>query len=250
MPTLEGRVAIVTGAAQGIGQVYAETLAREGAAVALVDLKEEQAQANADAITRAGGQAIAIGCDVSDAGSVAAMCKTTAQSLGGIDILVNNAAIYEGYVSYALEEIPLDYWNRFLDVNASSVLICTQAVVPYMRERGGGRIVNQSSDGAQMVRNQYGLTKLLVQGLTVGFAGTLGPDKITVNAIAPGPIDTKATLDKYTESMQHLEAPLLIKRLGTPTDLAEFLAFVVSDKGEWITGQIFHINGGFWSRPA
>jgi 3-oxoacyl-[acyl-carrier protein] reductase len=247
---LEGKVAIVTGAAQGIGRVYAETLARDGAAVAVVDLKEEQAREVAESIEAAGGRAIPIRADVADPESVAAMCATTAAELGGIDILVQNAAIYEGYVNYALEDIPLAYWSQFLSVNATSVLIGTQAVVPYMRERGGGRIVNQSSDGAQMVRNQYGLTKLLVQGLTVGFAATLGGDGITVNAIAPGPIDTKATLDKYVGNMEHLEAPLLIKRLGTSTDLAEFLALIVSDKGEWITGQIFHINGGFWTRPA
>jgi NAD(P)-dependent dehydrogenase (short-subunit alcohol dehydrogenase family) len=250
MTALGGKVAIVTGAAQGIGQVYAETLARDGAAVALVDLKEDKARTNAEAIVAAGGRAIAIGADVSDPDAVAAFCKQTAGEFGGIDILVNNAAIFEGYVAHPLESIPLDYWNRFLDVNVTSVLACTQAVVPYMQERGGGRIVNQSSDGAQSVHSQYGLSKLLVQGLTVGFAATLGGDNITVNAIAPGPIDTKAMHDRHGDNVANLEAQLHIKRLGTPADLAEVLAFIVSAKGEWITGQIFHINGGFWTRPA
>jgi 3-oxoacyl-[acyl-carrier protein] reductase len=249
--TLEGKVAIVTGAAQGIGEVYAKTLARDGAAVVLVDLKEDAAQARADEISAGGGRAIAIGADIADPDAVARMCRTAADELGGIDILVNNAALYEGYTDYKLEEIPLDYWNRFLDVNATSVLLTSQAVVPYMRERGGGRIVNQSSTAAELMYNQYGLTKLLVQGLTVGFARYVGGDGITVNAIAPGPIDTPATMDNYaSRGIDHFLAGLEIKRMGTAQDLAEFLAFVVSDKAAWITGQIFHVNGGFWMRPA
>ncbi|MDX6507565.1 MAG: 3-oxoacyl-[acyl-carrier protein] reductase [Gaiellaceae bacterium] len=249
--TLDGKVAIVTGAAQGIGEVYARTLARDGASVALVDLKEDAARANAERIESEGGRAIAVAADIADPASIANLVETTAKELGGIDILVNNAAIYEGYESHVLEEIPLDYWNRFLDVNTTSALLTMQAVVPYMRQRGGGRIVNQSSDAADLCINQYGITKLLLQGQTVGFARELGGDGITVNAIAPGPIDTPATMDNYKDrGIGHFLAGLAIKRMGTPQDLAEMLAFLVSDKGEWITGQIIHVNGGFLTRPG
>jgi NAD(P)-dependent dehydrogenase (short-subunit alcohol dehydrogenase family) len=176
------------------------------------------------------------------------MVRQSAVEFGGIDILVNNGAIYGGYESFTLEEIPLEYLNRFYDVNATGILVACQAVVPHMRERGGGRIVNQSSTAADLMYNQYGLTKLLVQGLTVGFARALGADRITVNAIAPGPTATPATTDKY--SVDSFMTALTIKRMGEPEDLAEFLAFIVSDAAEWITGQTFHINGGFWMRPA
>jgi 3-oxoacyl-[acyl-carrier protein] reductase len=245
---LANKVAIVTGAAQGIGEVYAKTLAREGAAVALVDVKIEAARARAEEIVQDGGRAVAVEADISDPGAIERTMRSTAHEFGGIDILVNNGAIYEGYQSYGLDEIPLEYWSRFLDVNATGVLLACQAVVPYMRERGGGRIVNQSSTSADLMLNQYGLTKLLVQGLTTAFAHSLGPAGITVNAIAPGPIATPATLDKYP--VEPFLEVIPIKRLGTPDDLAEFLAFLVSDRAEWITGQIFHINGGFWMRAA
>src|SRR5947209_678757 len=139
---LQDKVAIVTGAAQGIGQVYAETFAREGAKVVLADRKAEQVQANARAIQQAGGQALAEVTDIADQEAVQGLCRQTADQFGGIDILVNNAEIYEGYVHYTLDEVPLDYWNRFLDVNATSVLLTTQAVVPYFRRRGKGTIVN------------------------------------------------------------------------------------------------------------
>jgi 3-oxoacyl-[acyl-carrier protein] reductase len=252
MTTLDGKVAIITGAAQGIGKCYAETLAREGAAVVLADLKEEKAREAADAIKGSGGKALAVFADVSSQESVEAMCRAASDEFGGLDIIVNNAAIYEGYVSYTLDKVPLDYWNKFLDVNVTGVLHCMRAAVPYMKERGGGRIVNQSSDGAQLGGNQYALTKLMVQGLTAGFAPLLGPDNITVNCISPGPINTEATREKYPiETLDAMaQSQFAIKRIGTPEDLAEFLAFLVSDKSSWITGQIFHINGGFWIRPA
>jgi 3-oxoacyl-[acyl-carrier protein] reductase len=250
--TLDGKVAIITGAAQGIGRRYAETFAREGASVVLADLKEDKAREAAADIEKAGGKALAVGADISDEESTLEMCRKAAERFSGIDILVNNAAIYEGYTSYTLDVVPLEEWNRFLDVNATSILLCTRAVVPYMKERGGGRIVNQSSDGAEMGGNQYAFTKLLVQGFTTGFAPALGPHKITVNCISPGPINTEATLAKYPDDVINamVESSFMIKRIGTPDDLAEFLAFIVSDRASWITGQIFHVNGGFWTRPG
>jgi len=246
--TLDGKVAIVTGAAQGIGVVYAQTLAREGASIVLVDIQQEQAEAQAAQIVAGGGQAIAVGTDIADPLAIDAMVRRTVDEFGGIDILVNNGAIYGGYESFTLEEIPLEYLNRFYDVNATGILLACQAVVPHMRERGRGRIVNQSSTAADFMFNQYGLTKLLVQGLTVGFARSLGADHITVNAIAPGPTATQATTDKY--DVETFLTGLTIKRAGEPEDLAEFLAFIVSDAAEWITGQTFHVNGGYWMRPA
>ena len=249
--SLADKVAIVTGAAQGIGKAYAETLVREGAAVALVDLKADKVREVAAVLLASGGRAIGIATDVSKPDEVDEMCRLTAQELGGIDILVNNAGIYEGYVNHTLEDVPIEYWNRFLDVNVSSILHCTRAAVPYMRQRGKGKVVNQSSDAAQASHNQYAISKLLAQGLTVGFAQTLAVDNITVNAISPGPIDTEATRGKYPgDNVNILLSRVPLGRMGTVGDVAEFLAYIVSDRADWITGQVFRIDGGYWMRPA
>lgn len=249
---VKDKVAIVTGAAQGIGKCYAETLAREGAQVALADLQAELAAANAADIVTSGGQAIGIGADISDPESTKEMARVVAERFGGIDILVNNAAIYAGYIHYSFMDLPLDYWQKFLDVNLTGTLLATQAVLPYMIERGKGRIINQSSAGAQMPMNHCGVTKLGVQGLTVGFARNLGKHNITVNCIAPGPTSTEATAGHYTDEQlnQIISRFCVIQRPGTPTDMASALLFLASDESDWVTGQVLHVDGGFVMHPA
>ena len=248
---VKDKVAIVTGAAQGIGQNYAEALAREGAKVALVDVQAEAIERNAAAIVAAGGEAVAVQTDLSDPAAITEMARRTAEALGGIDILVNNAAIYAGYVHYTLLEQPLDDWNRFLTVNVTAVLLATQAVVPYMEQRGKGKIINQSSAGGNFAGNQYGITKLAVQGLTVGFARTLGPKFINVNCIAPGVINTQATLDHYPgEQLDAVVARLhAIPRVGTPEDLSNALLYLASDESDFVTGQILHVDAGTIAWP-
>jgi NAD(P)-dependent dehydrogenase (short-subunit alcohol dehydrogenase family) len=248
---VKDKVAIVTGAAQGIGKDYAEALAREGAKVVLADINVDAAEANAGAISQSGGQAIGVRVDVSNPDAIDAMVNTTVEEFGGIDILVNNAAIYAGYVHYSLMEVPLEYWNRFLEVNLTSVLLCTKAVVPHMIERGKGKIINQSSGGGNTAGNHYGLTKLGVQGLTVGFARELGKHYINVNCIAPGVTNTQATLDHYPgEALDAVVAHLhMIPRIGTPADLSYALVYLASDESDFVTGQIFHIDAGMIAWP-
>jgi 3-oxoacyl-[acyl-carrier protein] reductase len=249
---LEGKVAIVTGAAQGIGAEYAERLAAEGARVALVDVKREPVEARAEAIRAVGGEAMALEADISSVDEMNAMARRTAEAFGGIDILVNNAAIYEGYVHHTLLDLPLDEWQRFLDVNLTGVLLACRGVVPFLQARGGGTIVNQSSAGANRSRNQYGITKLGVQGITVSLARSLGPSGITVNCIAPGIIDTAATRGHYSD--QELEEMVArhhaVGRIGTVEDLADALVWLVSDGASFVTGQVIRIDGGFVMHPA
>lgn len=249
---VKDKVVIVTGAAQGIGKCYAETLVREGAKVVLADLQVEKAEENAAEIVGAGGEAVGVGVDISDPDSTKEMARITADRFGGIDVLVNNAAIYAGYIHYSFLELPLDYWQKFLDVNLTGTLLTTQAVLPYMVERGKGRIINQSSAGAQIPMNHYGVTKLGVQGLTVGLARNVGKHNITVNCIAPGPTNTEATAGHYTDEQLNgiIGRFCAIQRPGTPMDMANALVYLASDESDWVTGQTLHVDGGFVMHPA
>jgi NAD(P)-dependent dehydrogenase (short-subunit alcohol dehydrogenase family) len=248
---VKDKVAIVTGAAQGIGRCYAETLAREGAKVVVVDLKSEEAALVAAGIQAAGGEALALTIDVSSEDQTKEMAARTLERFGCIDVIVNNAAIYEGYIHYSLLDVPLDYWQRFLDVNLTSVLLCSRAVVPAMIERGKGKIINQSSAGAVTSGNQYGVTKLGVQGLTVGLARALGKHHINVNCIAPGITNTAATRGHYTDDqLAEMNASrTLLNRAAEPQDIANACLFLASDESDFMTGQVLHVDGGMVSFP-
>jgi NAD(P)-dependent dehydrogenase (short-subunit alcohol dehydrogenase family) len=249
---LDGKVAIVTGAARGIGLGYAQRLAREGAMVALADLDTDLAEEEAARITDAGGKALGVSVDVSDEQATKRMAEQTAEVFGGIDILVNNAAIYAGYIHYLPQDLPLDYWQKFLDVNLTGVLLCCRAVLPFMRERGRGRIVNQSSAAADVPHNQYGITKLGVQGITISLARTLARDAITVNCIAPGITDTEATRGLYNDEQlaEMVATRQLVGRRGTPADLAAALLWLVGDESDFVTGQLIRVDGGYVMHPG
>jgi NAD(P)-dependent dehydrogenase (short-subunit alcohol dehydrogenase family) len=245
---LDSKVAIVTGAAQGIGRVYAGTLAAEGALVVVADIKEELAHEVARDISAAGGRAMACQVDVADEQSVEAMVKFATESFGGLDCLVNNAALYEGLSRLDPLDISAEDWDRVMAVNQRGVFLCIKHAVSALRARGGGRIVNQSSIGAWMgaAMMHYSVAKAGVIALTRLFAQTLGADGITVNAIAPGQINTKATLDHLpAEASQAMIQMQSIKRIGTPEDLAGAVVFLCSDESAFITGQTLVIDGGF-----
>lgn len=240
----DGKVAIVTGAAQGIGEAYARALAGQGAAVVVADLNGELASSVAEQITADGGTAMSVRVDVAEPESAQAMAAATVARFGGIDLLVNNAAIYGEMRFDVLIGVDWDYYKRFMAVNMDGALVCTRAVYKAMRARGGGAIVNQSSTAAWTYSGFYGLAKVGVNGLTQQLAHELGSMNIRVNAIAPGPIDTAATRNTVGALVDPIVAQLAIKRLGTPDDLVGMCLFLLSDEARWVTGQILNVDGG------
>src|SRR3954462_13639606 len=211
----EGKVAVVTGAAQGIGEAYARALAAEGASVVVADLNAEAGEKVAADI---GG--LFVRTDVSSAESAAAMVEATVAAYGGIDCLVNNAAIY-GHMQFdLLISVDWDYYRKFMSVNMDGALVMTRACYREMQKRGGGSIVNQSSTAAYLYSGFYGLAKTGVNGLTQQLAHELGGRNIRVNAIAPGPTDTAATEKQAGAFVDELVANLALKRKGTVDDMA------------------------------
>jgi NAD(P)-dependent dehydrogenase (short-subunit alcohol dehydrogenase family) len=247
---LQGKVAIVTGSGRGIGEAYAKAIASEGANVVVAEVDEKQGRRVAGEIAKSGGEASFVEVDVSSNDSTAAMAEATIRKYGGIDFLVNNAAIYGGMQIAPLIEVDWDYYADFMEVNMNGALRCVRACYRSMRERGGGSIVNQSSTAAWMAIGFYGIAKLALNGITQSLARELGPMKIRVNAIAPGPTDTEATRSVVPEAvLQQLVAQMPLARQGRPEDLVGTCLFLLSDASAWLTGQILNVDGGQIMRP-
>lgn len=253
---LDGKVAIVTGAGgrgNSIGRAYALGLANAGAAVVVADINADGARSVADEIVAAGGRAISAGVDITQPDSVAQMARAATEAFGGIDILVNNAALM-AELSYMLTaaDIPLEEWNRIMNVNVTGALNCVQAVVPSMRKRGGGKIINQVSGGAFPAISIYGISKLALVGLTTTLARQLGHEKINVNAIAPGNVTSDAGRQLVPDDspfIQFLQATVAMRARGAPDELVGALLLLCSPAGAWITGQVLHVDGGWVLRP-
>jgi NAD(P)-dependent dehydrogenase (short-subunit alcohol dehydrogenase family) len=252
---LDGKVAIVTGAGgrgNSIGRAYAMALAKAGAAVVVADLNAAGAAAVADEIKAAGGQAVACGVDITDPATVAEMARTATEAFGGVDILVNNAALMIDATFHPASKVPIEEWNRLMAVNVTGALNCVQAVVPSMIARGGGKIVNQTSGGAFPATSLYGISKLALVALTTTLARELGPQKINVNAIAPGNVMSdagKAMTPDDSPFIQLLNATVAMRVRGQPDDLVGPLLLLCSPAGDWITGQVLHVDGGWVIRP-
>jgi 3-oxoacyl-[acyl-carrier protein] reductase len=245
-----GKVAVVTGSGGGIGQAYAEALAAAGASVMVADIAEDNAAQVAASIREAGGRAESVRVDVADPESARAMAERTVEQFGGIDYLVNNAAIFGGMQLDLLLTVDWEYLNRFLSVNMLGALNCVRACYPAMQARGGGAIVNQSSTAAYMYAGFYGLAKAGVNSITQQLAHELGGQHIRTNAIAPGPIDTEASRTVVPDAfMKPILASLAIKRQGETSDLVGMCLFLLSDEASWITGHVFNVDGGQVVRP-
>ncbi|WP_203337125.1 SDR family oxidoreductase [Nocardioides limicola] len=244
MSRFTGKVVVVTGAAQGIGEAYAKALASEGATVVVADLNVDGGERVAKEIEAGGGSALFVRCDVSSHDSATALAATVEAAYGGIDALVNNAAIYGDMQFDLLISVDWDYYRKFMSVNMDGALVMTRALYPSMQKRGGGSIVNQSSTAAYLYSGFYGLAKVGINGLTQQLAHELGGMGIRVNAIAPGPTDTEATRTQAGDAAKDLVKGLALKRMGQVDDMVGACLFLLSDDSSWITGQILAVDGG------
>jgi NAD(P)-dependent dehydrogenase (short-subunit alcohol dehydrogenase family) len=248
--SLDGKVAIVTGGARGIGRAYSEALASAGAAVLVADLLEDAGRETAAAIAAKGGRAIFRRVDVSDPASTEAMAQAAAAELDGIDILVNNAAMFASLKGGPFADISAERWDLTMAVNVKGPWLCMTAAVPHMRRRGGGAIVNQTSISAFGMAGMldYTASKAAVIGLTKSAALELGRDNIRVNAIAPGGVATEAysqIMGGNTELMeQRAKASQALAAQMRPEDMVGTLLHLVSDASRFVTGQTLVVDGG------
>ena len=254
MSALAGKVALVTGGARGIGRAICEAYAQAGAKVAVADLLEEDRTATAKAL---GDQGLAVGIDVTDLGSIADAVAQVERIWGGIDILVNNAGIFN---MASIDKITVEDYRRQYDVNVGGTLFACQAVVPSMKKRGGGAIINFSSQAGRRGEpniSVYCSTKAAVISITQSLALELADDNIRVNAIAPGVVDTPmwdvvdAQFAEYEnkalgQKKREVGEAVPLGRMGNPDDIAGPCVFLASDAARYVTAQTLNVDGGNW----
>ncbi|MDU0312424.1 3-oxoacyl-ACP reductase FabG [Phycicoccus sp. M110.8] len=244
------RVAVVSGAARGIGAATALRLAKDGNAVAVLDLDEAACAGTVDAITAAGGRALAVGVDVSKADQVEAAVKRVAEELGAPTILVNNAGIIRDNLIFKMTE---EDWDAVMAVHLKGAFLLTKAVQAYMTQEKYGRIVNLSSSSAQGNRGQanYSAAKAGLQGFTKTLAIELGRFGVTANAVAPGFIQTDmtaATAERigvpFEDFIKHSASQIPVQRVGQPEDIAATISFLCSEEAGFVSGQVIYVAGG------
>jgi 3-oxoacyl-[acyl-carrier protein] reductase len=250
MPSSEQRVAIVTGAARGIGAATAVRLAAEGRAVAVLDLDENSCKETVETITAAGGKALAVGADVSDEAQVEAAVARVAQELGAPTILVNNAGVLRDNLLFKMSAAD---WDTVLGVHLRGAFLMTRAVQKHMVDAKFGRVVNLSSSSALGNRGQanYSAAKAGMQGFTKTLAIELGKFGVTANAVAPGFIATDMTAATaarvgmgFEEFQAAAASQIPVQRVGVPDDVAGAIAFFTSDAAGFVSGQVLYVAGG------
>jgi 2-hydroxycyclohexanecarboxyl-CoA dehydrogenase len=245
--SLAGKTAIVTGAASGIGLAAARRLAKEGANVAIWDINEDAAKTAVAELVKEGCKAIASKVDVSKRAEIDAAVELVHEKFGPVGILINNAGI-SAFTPFM--QITEEQWDRIMQVNLKSVLICTQAVLPDMLEAKWGRIINVSSSSAQtgaQTMVHYSASKGGVIAFTKSLAQELAPTGITVNNVPPGFVDTPMMRAGLGDKVDQIIAASPMKRAGRPEDMAGAIAFLASEDAGYITGHTLSVNGGRYS---
>ena len=244
MAQLDGKVAIVTGGSQGIGRAIADGLAREGARIVIADLQ------GADEAAASYADGVGIRCDVSSEGDVSSMAETVVDRCGGVDILVNNAGLYASLAMRPFDQIPLDEWRKVMDVNVASMFLTCRALVPVMRDRGGGKIVNISSGtpfrGVPFLLH-YVTSKGAIVAFTRALAKELGKDNVHVNCVAPG-FTMSTGVQEHPEVIEALQKASVsartIQRDQVPEDVVGAVVYLSGPSADFVTGQTIVIDGG------
>jgi 3-oxoacyl-[acyl-carrier protein] reductase len=242
---LKDRVAIITGAARGIGKAIALTFVREGAKVAIVDIDHENLEILKNEIQKRKGEVITISCDITKSPEVKKMVDQVRRTFHRIDILVNNAGIIR---RGTIETVTEEDWDRVIEVNLKGTFNCCKAVVEIIKSQGYGKIINVSSIAGKMgditSAPGYGPSKAGVDALTKTLARQLAPYKINVNAVSPHAIETEMSAQWSEERRKEIIASIPLGRLGKPEDVAEAVLFLASEEASFITGEILDVNGG------
>lgn len=244
----DGRVALVTGGGRGIGEAIGHELAAGGAAVGVLDVDLGRARTVAAQLAKIGTTAVGVGADISDEEAVTKAVLEVEDTLGSVDILVNNAAITS---TAGFQEISIAEWKRVLDVDLTGVFICSKAATPSMIARGNGAVVNIGSvagrlGGGIIGRIAYATAKAGVLGLTKALARDLAPHGVRVNCVAPGPCETDMThvLQEDANLRRGVLAKVPLGRIGQADEIAKVVAFLVSDRASFITGETIYVDGG------
>ena len=246
--SLKGRVAIITGAGQGIGRAFARAFAAAGAVAVIAERNETTAASVSAEIMKAGGQSLAIKTDVADEASIEEMVGLVESNYSRVDILINNAGIFSTLEMRPFDKIPVKEWEEVLRVNLTGPFLCARAVLPAMRRAKWGRIINVASGAVRLGRPNYLhyiATKSALAGMSLSMARELGADNITVNAILPGATFTEIERKTVTpEQKQRIIAMQCIPRAETPEDLVGTALFLASDASAFVTGQSINLDGG------
>jgi len=242
---LKGKIALVTGSAQGIGKSIAESLAKEGADVVISDVNMELANQTSEEIKKLGVRTLSIKMDVSSPDDVNSAVNEVVEKMGGIDILVNNAGITKDGLLIRMKD---EEWNKVININLSSMFYTIKAIAPLMMKKRWGRIINIASIVGEMGnagQSNYAAAKAGAIGLTKTTARELATRGITCNAVAPGFIDTAMTQKLSEEVRKKLSEQIPMNRLGSPEDVAKAVVFLCAD-ADYMTGQVINVNGGMY----